>query len=236
MREWQPQPLLCQYYGLRQFWKDRQRNWRINCSQIKSMSSQPKFQEHSIFNMNNNIQVCFHKLTSTWSHSIGINYLGNGGLARQREILWGVAQEWLGLKSDKVQTSQKSPLSVTPSMLLCVLANMIVELTRRKYFHSPFKGERYHKLKETNWYVLNLVGLLLSEQMVFQRKWFLSFLPSFPNPVLQKSQRGISSISCSCPKTWKKNSNRQIPLILLLTNIHGFLTCEYRQHEAFRFG
>ena len=52
--------------------------------------------------------------------------------------------------------------------------------------------------------MLNLVGLLLSEQMVFQRKWFLSFLPSFPNPVLQKSQRGISSISCSCPKTWKK--------------------------------
>ena len=49
MREGQPQPpLLCQYYGLRQFWKDRQRNWKINCRQINSMSGQPKFQEHSI--------------------------------------------------------------------------------------------------------------------------------------------------------------------------------------------
>ena len=242
MREGQPQPpLLCQYFGLRQFWKDRQRNWKINCIQINSMSGQPKFHEHSILfkSVCTNSRPHDHIPFKTCEENQKKEYCQerdqlfgqwrSGNLMRCCPRVIG-PQIWQSADIAKVATQRHAQYVV-----MC--ADMIVEPTWRKYFHSPIKGERYHKLKGTNWYVLNPVWVccFLSRWYFKENYNFLSFRKERPHPVLQKCQRGIIPISCSCPKTWK-NSNRQIPLILLLTNIHGFLTCEYRQHEVFKFG
>ena len=145
MREGQPQPpLLCQYYGLRQFWKDRQRNWKINCRQINSMSGQPKFQEHSILFKS----VC---LNSPPHDHIAFK---TGEETQKRDQLFG---QWRSGKA-KGNLMRCCPRVIGPQIwqsadiakigtqrhaqYVVMCADMVVELTWRKYFHSPIKGGR----------------------------------------------------------------------------------------------
>ena len=78
------------------------------------------------------------------------------------------------------------------------------------------------------------VCCFLSRWYFKENDFFLFFRPS-----LTLSFKKVNAASVQfhvLARKLEKNSNRQIPLILLLANIHGFLTCEYRQHEVFRFG
>ena len=92
--------------------------------------------------------------------------------------LWGIAQERLGLKSDKVQTSPKSPLSVTPSMLLCVLTWSWSSLGANTFILRSKEKDTINWKRPIDMCSILWVCCFLSRWYFKENDNFLSFRPS----------------------------------------------------------
>ena len=92
--------------------------------------------------------------------------------------LWGIAQERLGLKSDKVQTSPKSPLSVTPSMLLCVLTWSWSSLGANTFILRSKERDSINWKRPIDMCSILWVCCFLSRWYFKENDFFLFFRPS----------------------------------------------------------